>query len=197
MAGHYDQTMKDVVAQEQAELAALQQQIMGGVVDDVEAFDADALPQAPVIAGDSIDLPDLGTIVVYIARPGEGRAGKSEFPAMVMHQEPDRESLVLMVIYDVDDMVLRPAVREVTDDNPWPAWRHRRGQAPEKFEPTRINAIRRDLGDACERLDELNRAIYGEWEAPDKSILEFLVQFEKALKDLSKRVAKIEGPPPA
>lgn len=191
MAGHYDQTMKDVVAQEQAELAALQQQIMQD--GEPQIFTGEEKP----ISAEVADLPDLGTIVVYVSRPGEGRAGKSEFPAIVMHHEPDRESLVLMVIYDVDDMVLRPAMCEATEVNPWPAWRHRRDQEPERFEPSRINALRRDLNDACERLDELNRAIYGEWERSDKSILEYLVQFEKSLKDLSRRVAKIEGPPPA
>jgi hypothetical protein len=142
------------------------------------------------------NLPDIGTAVVYIARPGEGRSGKSEFPAIVMHQEPDGESVVLLVMYDVDDTVTRPAVREVSEEIPWPAWRHVRGREPEKFEPTRLNHMRRDIDEVRERLDELNEAIYGAWERPEKSVIEIFAVFEKGLKDLGKRLTKLEGPPP-
>jgi hypothetical protein len=139
------------------------------------------------------NLPDIGTHVVYIARPGEGRAGKSEFPAIVMHHEPDGESVVLLVIYDVDDMVTRPAMHEASEEIQWPAWRRVKGSEPEKFEPTRLNHIRRDLDETRERLDELNEALYGAWERPDKSIIEIFAVFEKGLKDLGKRLAKLES----
>lgn len=181
MSGHYMTTSANIEQQEKAAAPEAEMPIESSVIV--------AAPGAP--------LPDIGTMVVYLARPGEGRAGKTSFPAVVMHHEPDGESLVLLVIYDVDDMVQRPAVREVSDDVFWPAWRHVRGQAPEKFDPSRLNVIRRDLDEAREQLDEMNRALYGEWERPNKSVLEFLVEFETALKSLRKRVAKIEGPPPA
>jgi hypothetical protein len=193
MSGHYDQTMKNIVEQEQAELAALQQQIMDGeggpAVFEEQPFTGEEGP----ISAEAADLPDIGTIVVYLARPGEGRAGKSEFPAIVMHHEPDRESVVLYVIYDVDDHVTRPAMREASDEIPYPAWRYRRDQELERFDPTRINIIRRDLNDTVEHLDEMKRALYGEWERPDKSILEILVEFETKLKDIAKRVTRMDG----
>jgi ParB-like chromosome segregation protein Spo0J len=136
--------------------------------------------------------PDIGSVVVYISRPGEGRAGKSEFPALVMHHEPDGESVVLLVIYDVDDMVTRPALREVSEDIPWPAWRHVKGNAPEKFEPTRINHIRRDLDEVRERLDETREALYGEWEKPDKSFVDLMASFEQKLSNFGKRLKVLE-----
>ena len=144
--------------------------------------------------------PDIGTWVVYIARPGEGRSGKSEFPACVMHHEPDGESVTLMVVYDVDDMGMRPVVREATEDFVWPAWRYIKTREEEKFEPSRPNHIRRDLDRLQEGLDETILALYGGWERPDKSFVDLMASFEKMLKDFGKRLQVLEkhaGPLPS
>ena len=97
-----------------------------------------------------------------------------------MHHEPDGKSVVLLVIYDVDDMVTRPALREVSEDFPWPAWRHVKGNAPEKFEPTRINHIRRDLDEVRVGLNETREALYGEWEKPGQILRRFDGKFREA-----------------
>src|SRR6266487_63381 len=130
------------------------------------------------IGGSDPTLPDIGTAVVYIARPGEGRSGRSEFPAMVMAHTPDGRSLYLRVDYAVDDSIECPSISEVSDEVPWPAWRHIRGAEPEKFEPSRLNNIRKDLDTTRKTLDETIRNIYGEWATPSGSLMDFLVKFE-------------------
>ena len=141
-----------------------------------------------VYNGDAATLPDIGSSVVYIARPGEGRSGKSEFPALVLHHEPDGHSLYLLVIYAVDDQVERPNIREVSEEMPYPAWRHIKGAEPEKFDPSRLNYIRRDLNDLRElvgvisaKLDETIQGVYGEWEPHGKSVMDFMADFELKL----------------
>ena len=136
-------------------------------------------------------LPDIGSRVVYIARHGEGRAGKREFPAEVMHIEPDGRSLHLLVTYDVDDRVMRPYVGVQDESDPYrPAWRHVRGAEPEKFDPTRLNIIRRDLDALRCEFAKLSEAIYGEYERPPGSLMDYLVKFEGKLAALGKAVKK-------
>ena len=139
--------------------------------------------------------PDKGTMVVYVSRPGEGRAGKSEFPAVVMHHEPDGESVQLLIIYDVDDFVMRPMLREVSEDWPYPAFRYPKSQEAEKFDPSRLNHIRQDLDQVREGLDETRQALYGGYERPEKSVIEIFAVFEKRLLDFGKRLQALERGP--
>lgn len=137
------------------------------------------------------DLPDIGTIVVYLCRPGEGRAGKTEFPAMVMHHEP-YGALYLLVFYDYDDQVCRPNIREASEDTPWPAWRHVILPAGEAFEPSRLNILRKDVDALRTDLDRTCEGIYAGYQAPEGGLMAFLVKFEEKLKDISKRLKAIE-----
>ena len=163
----------------------------------LETINIEAVDQ---YGGTPEQLPDVGQAVVYIARPGEGRAGKAEFPALVMHIEPDGKSLSILVIYDVDDQVVRPNIRQRTEEVEWPAWRWVRSAEPEKFDPSRLNIIRRDLDAArtqlselSEKLDKTRADIYGEYEAPNQPLITVLVEFEKGLKFLSKRIDKLSS----
>ncbi len=147
------------------------------------------------IGGVAASLPDIGTAVVYICRPGEGRSGRTEFPAVVMDRARDGRSLYLRVDYAVDDSVECPSVPELSDTVQWPAWRHVRGSEPEKFEPSRLNQIRKDLDATRKSLDETIGRIYGEWAAPSGSLMDFLVKFEGTLKAMDKRLTALESKP--
>jgi hypothetical protein len=176
MSGHYLGTENPALA---AELTAAE------VVQPA----AEVLPEPIIEAPDFSHLPDLGTPVVYICRPGEGRAGKTEFPATVMHHEPDG-TLYLMVFYDSDDIEMRQRVRKNSDTVDWPAWRFVENQGPvviehEPFEPTRLNMLRADV-------DRMRAGIYGSYEEPGKSVMEFLVSFEEKLGKLEKRLKALE-----
>jgi hypothetical protein len=155
----------------------------------LETMNPEAVDQIGLIPATQ---PDIGTRVVYIARPGEGRAGKMEFPAEVMHVEP-HGGLYLLVIYAADDMVERPNVREASEESPFPAWRHLKGQEPEKFEPSRLNLMRKDVDWLRAGLDEMNRGLYGDWERPDGSMMDFLVRFEQLLGQFGERLKALEA----
>jgi len=147
------------------------------------------------IGGEAATLPDIGTSVVYLCRPGEGRSGRMEFPAVVMYHARDRRSLGLLVIYAVDDSVEMSSVPEFSDEVHYPAWRHVRGAEPEKFEPSRLNNIRKDLDAMRKTLDETIRNIYREWATPSGSLMDFLVKFEGTLKAMDKRLTALEPKP--
>ena len=149
------------------------------------------------IGGTARTLPDIGTPVVYICRPGEGRSGRKEFPAVVMDHASDGRSLYLRVDYAVDDSIECPSVSELSDQVQWPAWRHVRGSEPEKFDPSRLNQIRKDLDVARKTLDETIHNIYGEWAPPSGSLMDFLVKFEGTIKAMDKRLAALEPKRPA
>jgi len=148
-----------------------------------------------LIGGAAAVMPDTGTMVVYLARPGEGRSGETEFPAVVLRPERDGRALRLLVMYAVDDHVECSFVQEVSEQVPWPAWRHVRGSEPEKFEPSRLNQIRKDLDATRKSLDETIGRIYGEWAAPSGSLMDFLVKFEGTLKAMDKRLTALEPKP--
>lgn len=143
------------------------------------------------IGGEAATLPDVGTPVVFLCRPGEGRSGRMEFPATVFSHEQDG-SLHLLVIYAVDDAVEVHRVEELSSTHQWPAWRHRREAEPEKFEPSRLNNMRVDLDATRKTLDETRASIYGEWAAPPESLMGYLVKFEGMLKAMEKRLTAIE-----
>ena len=143
------------------------------------------------IGGEPATPPDIGTPVVFLSRPGEGRSGRTEFPATVLSHDSD-DCLHLLVIYAVDDAVEIHQVREFSEDHLWPAWRHRRESEPEKFEPSRLNNMRVDLEAMRKKLDETIAGVYGEWAAPPESMMADLVKFESTLQAIEKRVAAIE-----
>lgn len=158
----------------------------------LETMNPEAVDQ---IGGAAETLPDIGTTVVFLPRPGEGRSGRMEFPAVVMFHEADRRSLGLLVKYAVDDEVEYHSVQQASDTLDWPAWRHIRGAEPEKFDPSRLNQIRKDLDAVRKKLDETLGKIYGDWAAPSGSMMDFLVKFEGTLKAMDKRLAALEPKP--
>lgn len=155
----------------------------------LETMNPEAVDQ---IGGTASTLPDIGTAVVFLPRPGEGRSGRMEFPAAVLYHTQDGRGLGLLVKYAVDDEVEYPYVAEASDDIQWPAWRHVRGSEPEKFDPSRLNQIRKDLDIARKSLDETIKGIYGEWAPPSGSLMEYLVTFERTIKAMEKRLSALE-----
>lgn len=83
---------------------------------------AAAPPQAPVKAPYDGYVPEVGEIVHYHARPGEGRAGKTIFPAMVLHFNEREGTTQLAIFYAADDVADRIHIPNFTEKVPWPAW---------------------------------------------------------------------------
>jgi hypothetical protein len=141
-------------------------------------------------AADSVSpatAPGVGGMVVFIPRPGEQRMGRNAFPATVLFKHND-EVLDLLVLYGADDQGDRLRVHAWREDEPYNCWRHVQGAEPEKFEPSRLNKIREDLNTVQAHLQTMKEQVFGSWKAPDKPLIEFLVEFEKDLRDFRKQL---------
>lgn len=71
--------------------------------------------------------PDVGTMVVFIPRPGFSRMGRTEFGAMVMGAHEDR-SLMLLVWMEAEDVIMETRIPFQSHNQPH-SWRHVRGSA--------------------------------------------------------------------
>lgn len=67
-------------------------------------------------------LPPPGTMVRYLARPGEGRGGRMEFPFLVMHHGRDGMTIEGIIFYACDDWVGRDNIRRKSDAQPFACW---------------------------------------------------------------------------
>lgn len=121
--------------------------------------------------------PYIGEIVHYHSRSGEGRSGKTVFPAHVMKVSEDG-ALELLVLYGVDDMREYPIVRPKTYDQPYHAW---------SFVPGAI-----DHGGKIKMIEE---AVFGISEPVEESVYEMITALGKRIKDIEadgKRIAHLE-----
>lgn len=66
-------------------------------------------------------VPYVGQAVIYHARPGESRGGKSLAPAMVTRVEDD-DHIEAMIIWAADDFITRWKIPRKTEQNPINAW---------------------------------------------------------------------------
>lgn len=66
-------------------------------------------------------VPYVGQTVIYHARPGESRGGKSLAPAMVTRVEDD-DHIEAMIIWAADDFITRWKIPRKTEQNPINAW---------------------------------------------------------------------------
>lgn len=130
--------------------------------------------------------PGVGSMVVYIPRPGEGRGRRHEFPALVMGENEDG-TLDLLIVYDANDVTMRERIPLADPDHPFPAWTHVRDAAPEQFEPSRLNKIRQDL-------DKLQHDVFSDYTEPKGGLISLMVDFEKQLRAVRERIATLEAP---
>ena len=128
--------------------------------------------------------PGVGGWVVYIPRPGEGRGGMTEAPALILKEREN--GLDLLVFWGVDDIVSREMQPPISADHPFPGWTFVRDAEPEKFEPSRLNKIRTDL-------DSLTKSVLGEYNDPPKPVIDLLVDFESTLKEFNRRLKALGG----
>lgn len=136
------------------------------------------------------DLPMQSEFVTYVARPGEGRRGQHEFPAIVLSQNSlrGRTGLDLLVIYDANDVVYRDSVQTQSEFQDSACWKPIAGG---------IGELRNELREAREEIAALRRVVFGDWDTPEGSLMDYLVDFEKRIKDVQAAVAKSTKAPSA
>lgn len=127
------------------------------------------------------DLPKMGSWVTYVTRPGEGRRGRNEFPALVMATNDTRgpNGLDLLIVYDAQDVVYRDSVQSQSEQQDSACWLY----FPDDDLTTQVKALR-------EELATFRDSVFGEWNEPKGGMMEYLVDFEKRVKLLEADVKK-------
>lgn len=120
----------------------------------------------------------VGTMVRYRGRSGSMRQGRTQFPAVVLQQHADDGSLDLIVMYEAEDYIWEQRVQPFTDTNPDRSW--------ELVEPVELDGGTK-LDEIAKLLSALKQQMYGEYNAPAKSMIEYLDDFDKRLSKLESK----------
>jgi hypothetical protein len=135
----------------------------------------------------------VGNHVLYHGRNGAMRQGRTEFPATVLKQHEDDGSLDLIIDYEAEDRIWEQRVREWSETQPNHCW-----EEIEEIESDLIREAIDAMQASLEILVQQHKAImdlihglkkqmYGDYEAPSRSMIEYLDDFDKRLKKLEKR----------
>lgn len=141
------------------------------------------------------ELPDIGTIVVYVPRAGVMRMHRREFPAIVLAQNYEEQTLELFVMMEPEDMMLEQHVAFQSHNQPHHCWRYVRKPDQESVaENSRMGAY----GDRLSEVENvvlqlqarLKALIYGDYNPLDKSVYDVMADFESRLAALAKTGGK-------
>jgi hypothetical protein len=146
-------------------------------------------PHEPEYTCDRV--PEVGEIVRYHARPGQGRAGKIDFSAMVMHCDPKGRA-ELMVFFSADDMSEFEKVPYRTDTIQWPAWSF--------IQSADTIALAQRLSSALDIIERLNNrceALETLLADDHAKRIEALEARKVDLSPITGRLDALEGKPPA
>ena len=128
------------------------------------------------------------------------RQGRTEFPAMVLKQHEDDGSLDMIVFFEAEDMIWEQRVLPKTDVQPGHCYTLVEPIEYEEGDDIRdlftrlisdINNLREvvkaDFIRVADRLDLQRTQVFGEYEQPQKALMEYLADFDKRLSKLERR----------
>ena len=128
------------------------------------------------------------------------RQGRTEFPAMVLKQHEDDGSLDMIVFFEAEDMIWEQRVLLKTDAQPGHCYTLVEPIEYEEGDDIRdlftrlisdINNLREvvkaDFIRVADRLDLQRTQVFGEYEQPQKALMEYLADFDKRLSKLERR----------
>lgn len=130
------------------------------------------------------------------------RQGRTEFPAVVLQQHPDDGSLDLIVWFEAEDQIWEQRVRQYTVAQPGHCWEliqplynltNEKMDALDKgifHMHDEIEALQRHVDVVKDGWRWLKEQMYGDYEAPSKSMIEYLDDFDVRLKKLEKLLRK-------
>lgn len=124
----------------------------------------------------------VGSLVVYCARSGSMRQGRTEFPAIVLGQNPDDGSLELLVIFEPEDQLWERRVLPYSEQQPGHCWK------PVTDRPFDTEEMTFD-----EQIGALRAQIFADFEAPPKSVMEYLSDFDNRLRAMESTVLTLQG----
>lgn len=129
----------------------------------------------------SASVPDVGMVVVYMARPGLQRMGRREFPAFVLGHDKDG-FLDLFVLMEPEDMIMENHVRpfevyEGVDRNQvGHLWRHVEEDVPQDVAELQVHVAKQ-----ADEIAELRKLIIGDYKAAALPVYDILKDFEDRL----------------
>jgi hypothetical protein len=176
--GHYLSTSNPEAAER------LQRDGDAAIVAPIAPAEPVAHEPAPIPNYDG-PLPLRGDIVDYFARPGEGRAGKTEFAAIVLHVDARTSQCELLVFYGHEDFGHRIRIPRRNPDHTWLAWDFRpNSSAPAGDDPrlTRLLGMFKDI-------EQWAGKVFGENEAPEESLYDEVLKLGARLRTLEKSEA--------
>jgi hypothetical protein len=143
----------------------------------------------------------VGTVVRFYGRSGAMRQGRNEFPAFVLKQHPDDGSLDLIVFFEAEDMIWEQRVRAYDEaTNPHHSWspvepiEDDREVKPVLYGTDEASDATLALDAAIDgmagEIEGLRQQMYGEYQPPDKSMIEYLADFDKRLRELEMKLER-------
>ena len=144
------------------------------------------------------------------------RQGRTEFPAMVLKQHEDDGSLDMIVFFEAEDMIWEQRVLPKTDAQPGHCYTFVESVESDEavvahtedlFQQVNImldryeslydglkqqvkdfkEAVKADIEYLINRLDIHRTQVFGEYEQPQKALMEYLSDFDKRLSKLERR----------
>ena len=128
------------------------------------------------------------------------RQGRTEFPAMVLKQHEDDGSLDMIVFYEAEDMIWEERVLPKTDAQPGHSYtlvepiEYEEGDDIRDLFTRLISDIkslreehRSDFSYLNDRIERQRTQTFGDFEEPEKSLMEYLDDFDKRLSKLERR----------
>ena len=129
----------------------------------------------------------IGNHVLYHGRNGAMRQGRTEFPAIVLKQHEDDGSLDLIVEFEAEDRIWEQRVKEYSEAQPnhcWEAVEPIEGRSADGVIAALAEQFNGDVENLRRMMNALKQQMYGDYEAPSKSMIEYLDDFDKRLKAL-------------
>ena len=128
------------------------------------------------------------------------RQGRTEFPAMVLKQHEDDGSLDIIVFYEAEDMIWEQRVLPKTDAQSGHCYtfvdpiEYEEGDDIRDLFTKLIGDIkslreehRSDFSYLNDRIERQRTQTFGDFEEPEKSLMEYLDDFDKRLSKLERR----------
>ena len=130
----------------------------------------------------------IGTVVTYHGRTGSMRQGRTEFPAMVLKQHEDDGSLDVIVFFEAEDMIWEQRVLPRTDTQPGHSYTVVEPVEPPEPKSTLVDKYVKQVAERVMGIiDDLRTQMYGEYEPPEKSMIEYLEDFDRRLSKLERK----------
>lgn len=126
-------------------------------------------PEAAGVLEGDYPKAQIGAPILYTMRMGQRRGGRTEAPGFIMSQNDDG-TCNLLVINEPEDIIEERHIPMKSDHQVNHCWEYCI-PAPVKAEIDNLYAI----------IDELRGQIFGEYEQPPKSVMEYLADFDKRL----------------